>query len=412
MNLRFFIARRYIFSKKSTNVINIISGVTAAGLAVGTMALIVVLSVFNGLESLIVKRFNTFDTDLKVTPVTGKTFTPDTVFLAKLAVMPEVELFSETIEENALIRYNDIHHPFVIKGVDNRFRLMTGVDTMVVNGRFLLEYQGLPAAVIGLGVASYLSVSLNFTAPLKIYIPRRNSGYTDDPERAFKLKQIYPVGVYNIDPEIDQYVIVPIDFARNILELENEASTIEIKLKKEADSEKAEAKIQKLFGEKFNVRNRFEQHELIYKIMKSEKIIVFLILTFILLVASFNIIGSLSMLIIEKKDDIRTLNSMGMTFAEIRKMFLLEGWMLSALGAIAGIVLGVILCFLQIEFGLIKMEGSNPDSFIISAYPVEMRLKDFILTLITVLAIGFLASRFPVKYITRKYLPQEERNFR
>jgi len=409
LNLRYFIAKRYLFSKKSTNVINVISTVTIAGIALGTIALVVVLSIFNGLETLIVERFNSFDPDLKVVPVTGKTFIPDSLKLQMLNNMQGVKIYSESIEENALIRYQDIYHPFIMKGVSPSFSAMTGIDTMIVNGHFMLEYQGTPMAVMGMGVSSYLSVSLNFVSPLKIYIPKRTAGFTDDPEKAFNIKTIYPVGIYGIDPEIDQYIIVPIKFAREMLEYNKEVSALEIQLKPSANTKSIERAIQKLFGKKFDVKNRYEQHELIYKIMKSEKIIVFLILAFILLVASFNIIGSLTMLIIEKKEDIRTLQSMGMTMPEIQKLFLLEGWFISIIGALAGLLFGAVICLLQMKFGLIPMQGSTPGAFIVNAYPVEMRLLDFVITFLTVLAIGYLASRFPVRYITRRYM-SEERN--
>lgn len=407
MNLRYFIAKRYLFSKKSTNVINVISAITATGLAVGTMALIVVLSVFNGLESLIVERFNSFDPDLKIVPVVGKTFIPDSLTLKRLTETPGIKLYSESIEENALIRYEDIYHPFVMKGVSNSFSSMTGIDSMMVNGRFMLDYQGSPVAVMGMGVSAYLSVSLNFVAPLKVYIPKRNSEFTDDPDKAFKIKQIYPVGIYGIDPEVDQYIIVPLKFARELLDYKKEVSAIEVQLKSGANAHAIERSVQKLFGNKYDVKNRYEQHILIYKIMKSEKVIVFLILAFILLIASFNIIGSLTMLIIEKKEDIGTLRSMGMTIPDIRKLFLLEGWLISIIGALAGLILGALICFLQMKFGFVPMQGSTPDAFIVNYYPVEIRALDVVLTFATVLVIGYLASRFPVRYITRRYMAEE-----
>ncbi len=407
MHLKYFIAKRYLFSKKSTNVINVISAITVIGIAIGTMALVVVLSIFNGLESLIVNRFNSFDPDLKIIPVIGKTFIPDSTKLQTLTNMQGVKMFSESIEENALIRYENIYHPFIIKGVSTSYPLMTGIDTMIVNGHFMLEYQNNPVAVIGMGVSSYLSVSLNFVSPLKIYIPKRTSGFTDDPEKAFNIKTIYPVGVYGIDPEVDQYVIVPINFAREMLEYKKEVTALEIKLKPGANSKSIEREIQKIFGNSVSVKNRFEQHEVIYKIMKSEKVIVFLILAFILLVASFNIIGSITMLVIEKKEDIRTLQSMGMTMPEVRKLFLLEGWLISIIGAMLGLFLGAIICVLQQKFGIIPMQGSTPGAFIVNVYPVEMRLLDFVVTFLTVLFIGSIASRFPVHYITRRYISEE-----
>jgi lipoprotein-releasing system permease protein len=406
VNLRYFIAQRYLFSKKSTHVINVISGITALGIALGTMALVVILSVFNGLESLIVNRFNSFDSDLKIQPVIGKTFIPDSTTLKLLNETPGVSRFSEIIEENALIRYEESYHPFTIKGVSPTYAAITGIDTMMINGRFMLEYQGSPVAVVGMEVSSYLSVSLNFISPLRIYVPDRTSGFTDNPEKAFKIKNIYPVGIYSIDPDINQYVIVPISFARELLEYKKEVSAIEIQFNKGANETTVKRAIKKIFGTAFSIKNRYEQHETLYRIMKSEKVIVFLILAFILLIASFNVIGSLTMLIIEKKEDVVTFRSLGMSITEIRKLFLLEGWLISVFGALAGLAMGALFCVLQQKYGFIPMQGSSPNSFIVNSYPVDMRILDFIMSLVTVLIIGYIASRFPVRYITRKYMTE------
>jgi lipoprotein-releasing system permease protein len=406
LNLKLFIAKRYLFSKKSTHVINVISGITGMGIMLGTMALVVVLSVFNGLESLIINRFNSFDADLKIQPAMGKTFIPDSLFLKKLNEIPGVARYSEVIEENALIKYEESYHPFMIKGVSPTYAAITGVDTMMVNGRFMLDYQGSPVAVIGMEVSSFLSVSLNFVSPLKIYVPNRNTGFADDPEKAFQVRNIYPVGIYSIDPEINQYVIVPIAFARDLLGYNRELSALELQLNKGANENGVKKAVKNLVGKSFVVKNRYEQHETLYRIMKSEKLIVFLILAFILLIASFNVIGSLTMLIIEKKEDVVTFRSMGMSIPDIRKIFLLEGWLIAVLGAVAGLFLGAVLCLLQQKYGFIPMQGSTPNSFIVDSYPVDMKAGDFILTFVTVLSIGYVASRFPVRYITRRYMGQ------
>jgi len=407
MHLKYFIAKRYLFSKKSTNVINVISLITLVGIAIGTMALVVVLSVFNGLESLIVNRFNSFDPDFKIVPKYGKTFIPDSLKMEELKAINGIKMFSECVEENALIKYEKIYHPFIIKGVSPCYPSMTGIDTMIVNGHFMLDYNGEPVAVIGMGVSSFLSISLNFVSPLKIYIPKRTSSFSENPENSFNIKTVYPVGIYGIDPEVDQYVIVPIKFARELLDYTNEVSSIEIKTSKNANLNSLGNKIKSLFGDNVKVLDRYQQHELIYKIMHSEKIIVFLILAFILLVASFNIIGSLTMLIIEKKEDIKTLQSIGMTMADIKKLFLLEGWLISILGALLGIILGIIIAVLQQQFGFIPMQGSNPGAFIVNYYPIEIKFLDIVIIFFTVLIIGYLASRFPVRYITRKYIVDE-----
>ncbi|MCX7861834.1 MAG: FtsX-like permease family protein [Bacteroidales bacterium] len=405
MKLHWFIAKRYLTSPKTTHIINIISTITAVSFAIGTMALVIIISIFNGLESLIIKRFNSFDPDLKVIPIHAKTFVPDENCVLTLNSIHEIDRYAFTIEDKVLVKYHDIYHPFTIKGVDLTYADMTGLDTMVVEGRFSLMYQNQPVAVVGMGVVAHLSIGLNFVSPLKIYAPNRLANIHNSPEQAFIMKPIYPIGIYSVDPEMDNYVIVPIQFTRELFQYNKEVSSLEIKLKSLSDSDKIEQLLQSTFGNQFDVRNRFEQHQFLYQIMKSEKFIVFAILLFILLIASFNITASLTMLIIEKKEDIETLRSIGFSMKDIRKVFLFEGWLISIIGTISGIALGLIFCFLQHEFGIIPMDANNPDAFIVSAYPVEVRILDLFIIFMSVLTIGFLSSRFPVRFITRRYLP-------
>jgi lipoprotein-releasing system permease protein len=407
MNLHFFIARRYLTSPKTTHIINIISSITSISFAIGTMAIVIIISIFNGLESLIVKRFNSFDSDFKIVSVNQKVFKADAPLLLKITSIGEIEKYAFTVEETALIKYHDIYHPFTIKGVDLSYSDMTGLDTMMTSGHFSLIYQDRPVAVIGMGVSAYLSVSLNFAAPLSIYVPNRLADINSSPENAFIMKPIYPVGIYSIDPEMDNFVIVPIFFARELLSYTNEASSIEIKLKPGSNAHNVQKLIQKSLGPQFYVKNRFEQHALIYHIMKSEKVIVFLILLFILLIASFNITASLTMLILEKKEDINTLQSIGLSQKGIRRIFLYEGWLIAVVGTLSGVALGLIFCFLQHQFGIIPMEGSSPDAFIVKSYPVEVRILDIVAILVIILGIGYLSSRFPVRFITKRYLPDE-----
>ncbi|MGQ9846573.1 MAG: FtsX-like permease family protein [Bacteroidales bacterium] len=407
MNIHFFIAKRYLTSPKTTHLINIISSITGASFAIGTMALVIIISIFNGLESLIINRFNAFDPDLKIIPVYSKTFIPDNNFLLKIKSLDEIDRFAFTIEETALVKYHDRYHPFTIKGVDLAYTDMTGIDTMITSGHFSLMYQNRPVAVIGMGVSAYLSVSLNFAAPLNIYAPNRFANINSEPANAFVVKPIYPVGIYSIDPEMDNLVIVPISFARELFNYSNEVSSLEIKLKKSSDATKIEKTLQLALGQSFDVKNRFEQHQLIYQIMKSEKIIVFLILLLILFIASFNITSSLTMLIIEKKEDINTLQSIGFSLKSIKKIFLIEGWLIAIVGTLIGIVLGLAFCFIQYHFGIIPMEGSTPDAFIVQSYPVEVRPLDIVIIAIVVIGIGYLSSRLPIRFITKKYLPDE-----
>ncbi len=407
MKLHWFIAKRYLTSPKTTHIINIISSITVVSFAIGTMALVIIISVFNGLESLIIKRFNSFDPDLKVIPVLSKTFIPDNTFMLTLNSIHDIDSYAFTIEDKALVKYHDVYHPFTIKGVDLSYADMSGLDTMITEGRFSLMYQGQPVAVVGMSVVAHLSVGLNFVAPLKIYAPNRLASIHTSPEQAFIMKPIYPIGIYMVDPEMDNYIIVPIQFARELFQYQKEVSSLEIKLKHSASSEKVEKLLQNSLGEKFDVRNRFEQHQFIYQIMKSEKVIVFAILLFILLIASFNITASLTMLILEKKEDIETLRSIGFSMKDIQKVFLYEGWLISIIGALLGITLGLLFCFLQQHFGIIPMDANNPDAFIVKAYPVEVRILDLLVIFTSVLAIGYLSSRFPVRFITRRYLPNK-----
>ena len=404
MNIHWFIARRYFTAPKTTHIINIISSITAISFAIGTIALVIIISIFNGLESLVISRYDAFDSDLKIIPVNSKVFIPDKNLFSILNSIDEIDKYAFTLEDNVLVKYHDIYHPFTLKGVELNYADMTGLDTMIVNGRFSLMYQNNPVAVVGMGVSAYLSISLNFVAPLKIYSPNRLADINSSPENAFIMKPIYPIGIYSVDPDMDNFIIVPIKFARELFKYDSEVSSLEIKLKDRSFSNKVENILQKTLGPNFDVRNRFEQHQFIYQIMKTEKIIVFAILTFILLIASFNITASLTMLIIEKKEDIISLRSIGLSMKDIQKIFLYEGWLISIIGSISGIILGLIFCFLQKKFGIIPMEGSNPDAFIVKAYPIEVNLLDIVIILLTVLTIGYLSSRFPVRFITRKYL--------
>ncbi|MFH2141448.1 MAG: FtsX-like permease family protein [Bacteroidota bacterium] len=406
MNFAFFIAKRYLVSKKTTNVINLISLITVIGVAVGTMSLIVILSVFNGLESFVKSRFNSFDPDIKIIASSGKSFSSFDENIEKLKNGKDILYYTEVIEENALIKYKEVYHPFVIKGVESDFKKMASIEEMMLEGDFLLYFDSIPVSVIGSGVAGFLSVQLDFSDPLTIYMPKSSAkaqNINADPTQAFRIMSIYPVGVFSIDQEVDDYIIVPIQFAKKLLNYKDKITAIEISLKEEVSVDKFKKKIKKLLGKNYLVKDRYEQKEFIYKIMKSEKLIIFLILTFILIIASFNIIGSLTMLILDKKEDISTLRSMGANLKVIKRIFWFEGWMISICGALIGLGLGAMLCFLQTEFEFVKLQG-EADRLFITAYPVEMQIWDFIYVLFTVIFIGFFASWYPVRYITRKYL--------
>jgi len=407
MNFSFYIARRYLFGKKSQNAINFISLISVLGVATGTMALVVVLSVFNGFDEVVKSLFSAFDPDLKISLLEGKTFSPDQDAVRKISSLEGVAAISGSLEENALLMYGDKQYIATVKGVDDTFVDVSGIDSMVYDGTMKLHDENRPYAVLGQGVAYNLQVGLNFVNPLFVYLPKRvGTVNLANPDDAFKRKFIYPSGIFSIEQEFDsKYVLVPISFLRELLDYTDEISLLEIKLKNEVDISKTEEEIETILGPAYEVKNRQEQNELFYRIMKTEKWAIFLILTFILVVASFNIIGSLSMLIIDKKADIQTLRNMGANNRQISQVFLLEGWMISVIGSIIGVFSGILICWLQIRFELLKLTGSG--TFVIDAYPVDLQAPDVFLIWITVLFIGFLAARYPVRQINRRYLSSE-----
>jgi lipoprotein-releasing system permease protein len=405
VNFPLFIARRYLFAKKSRNVINIISTISVVGVSIGTMALIVVLSVYNGFDNLVRSLFNSFDPDIKITLVEGKTFVPGPSMLDSLRAHPGVIHLAEVIEENVLIRYGERQYIATVKGVSEEYVEMSGIDSMIIDGDFILQKGETPYAVIGQGIAIYLSVGLSFITPLNIYVPKRTGRVTLSPENAFNRKYLYPSGVFAIQQDFDsKYMIVPIWFARDLLDYNQEVSALEIKLSGNTDEDLLIMDIQELMGPAFEVKNRLQQQELLYRIMKSEKWAIFFILAFILVVASFNIIGSLTMLIIDKKKDISTLRSLGTDLERIRRIFFIEGWLISFIGAMLGLLIGSLVCWVQQEFGIIQLQGSG--SFVINSYPISMEWLDFVFIFLTVLLIGFVAAWYPVRYITRRYLSQ------
>ena len=407
MKLSLYIAKRYLFAKKSRNAINVISAVSVAGVTVGTMALIIVLSVFNGLELLVTSIFNTFDPDLKITAAEGKTFVADTSKLKLLAGVNGVSCYSQTIEENVLLKYADRQFVATIKGVDDSYISVTDIDSAMWEGEFMLKNEkGRAYAVPGIGIAQYLGIRVNFITPLFIYVLKRTAGSTLNPEDAYNREYIYPSGIFQIEQSYDsKYIYVPLEFVRELIENYNGISSVEIRFSDDADARAIQKDVKDIFGDDFVVRNRFEQQELFYKVMRSERLAIFFILTLILIIASFNIIGSLTMLIIEKERDIEILKSLGADNKLIRRIFIFEGWLISILGAVAGIILGFFVCWLQQTYGIVKLQS---DSLIMDAYPVVIKLKDFIIVPATVLIIGYWAAWYPVRYLTKKYLVENE----
>lgn len=404
MKLSLYIARRYLFAKKSRNAINIISAISVAGVTIGTMALIIVLSVFNGLEEMVRSIFGTFDPDIVITINEGKVFVPDQEMVYHLTSIEGVEDYSLVLEENALLKYGDKQYIATVKGVEDSYSRITGLDSVMWDGEFLLRGEsGREFAVVGQGVANNLGIGLNFINPINIYVPRRTgSASSINISNAFIRKFIFPSGIFNIEQEFDsKYIFIPINMMRELLEYETEVSAIEVKLDPLADVGGVQKNIEERFGSQFSVRNKYQQHEIFYKVMKSERLAIFFILSFILLIASFNIIGSLTMLIIEKEKDIGILRSLGADKPLIRKIFVFEGWMISLFGALTGLLLGILICWLQMQFGLVKLQG---ETLIIDSYPVVIKTGDIIMVAGTVLIIGYWAAWYPVRYLSRKFL--------
>ncbi|MDD5184511.1 MAG: ABC transporter permease [Paludibacter sp.] len=402
LSFSFRIARRYLFSKKSHNAINIISGISATGVGVGTMALVCVLSVFNGFESLIADMFSTFDPDLKITLAEGKNFDVNSPELNEVRKLKSVAYFTEVVEENALLRFKDKQMPATIKGVSDDFSKMTRIDSIMYDGKFQLYDGAFQRAVPGVGVASILGLGAHFIDPLIIYAPKRTGKINLlRPETSFNQIGTFISGIFSVKQlqYDDHYVLVSISLARELFEYDkNKVTSVELKLTSPLDQEKVQKQIQAILGDRFQVKNRYEQQESFFKIMQIEKWITYLILCFILLIASFNIIGSLSMLIIDKKADIETLRDLGANNQLIKHIFLFEGWLIAAVGALGGIGIGAMLCLLQEHFGFLKL-GSG---YVVDAYPVVTNWLDMVLVFVTVLTMGFLAAYYPVRYIRTK----------
>ncbi len=406
MNLPLQIAKRYLFAKKSHHAINIVSWISVCGVSIATMAMVCTLSVFNGFQDLFSALFCSFDPQLKITPIEGKVFSPNTPSFKELKNWEEIAVFTEVIEENALLRYNDKQVPATLKGVSTNFQQLTSIDSILLDGEFKLSDDVTDYATIGVGLASILNTGLSPIDPIEVCVPKRNAQISMiNPAASLENRFIFISAIFSIEqPEYDEkYLIVPIDFARKLYKYQEEVSAIELKLHDNISTEQTKKKIKQLLGNQFKVENQYEQQAEFFKIMNVEKWIAFLILCFIMLIATFNIIASLSMLIIDKREDIMTLRNLGADNQFIVKIFLLEGRIISAGGAIVGILLGIILCWLQQEFGLLRLGGGN-NQFIVDAYPVQLRWSDIIFIFVAVISIGFLAVWYPIHYMGNKWI--------
>ena len=410
MNLSFYIAKRYLFSKKSHNAINVISGVSVCGVALATLALVCTLSVFNGFQDLVSTFFTAFDPELKITATSGKVFDGHDIRIEKLHDFPEIEVFSESLEDNAMVQYNGKQAMVVIKGVEDNFSHLTAIDSILYGrGEMVLYDEIVDYAIPGVELTSILGTGIRFLDPLEVYAPKRGTQINvANPASSFNVSYLHSSGLVfavNQQKYDASYILTSLKFARNLFQYDTEVSSIELKLKEGVDVEAFADKIGGILGDDFIVQNRYEQQADTFRIMQVEKLISYLFLTFILLVACFNVIGSLSMLIIEKKNDVVTLRGLGADDRLISRIFLFEGCLISFLGALVGVVLGLTLCLVQQEFGILTLgSGASAGAFVVDAYPVSVHWQDVVLILITVLLIGFLSVLYPVKFFSRRLL--------
>ncbi|WP_337395620.1 FtsX-like permease family protein [Prevotella sp.] len=402
MNFPFFIARRYVFSKKSTNAINVISAISVVGVAVGTMALVIVLSVFNGFHDLVASFFTNFDPQIELVPTQGKTAPADDPLLDQIRKMPEVSVHTDVLEDQGLAVYGDRQQMVTVMGVDENFTQLTNIsDILYGDGEFSLQAANLFYAIPGIRLAQDMGLGARFEGYLKLYAPVRRGQITElaDPSEGFVVDSLISPGVVfavNQAKYDRDRVICSIGFARRLFDQDGMLSSLQIRLKPGSDLGAVKKQMREIVGSKYRVLDRFEQQSDTFNIMQIEKVLAYVFLTFILMVACFNIISSLSMLIIDKKADAATLRNLGATDKQIRSIFLFEGRIISAIGAVVGILLGLLLCWLQQEFGLVHM-GDSAGSFVVNAYPVSVHYDDVAIVFVTVLLIGWAAAWIPTR---------------
>ena len=408
MNFPFYIARRYLFSKKSTHAINVISGISVVGVAVATMALVVTLSVFNGFHDLVASFFTQMDPQLKVIPVKGKSAPANDPILTKIRQLPEVEVATECLEDQALAVYDDRQMMVKIKGVEDNFDQLTHIrEILEGDGTFELHAAEINYGIPGLGIAYQMGLGYTYKNPLRIYAPRREGQLNmADPTDGFVEDELYSPGVVFCmkQGKYDKnYILTSLDFARNLFQQDGMLSSLELRLKPGSDFDHVKEQMQTFASGKYQVLDRYEQQDDTFRIMKVEKLIAYIFLTFILMIACFNIIGSLSMLIIDKRNDVQTLRNLGANDSQICRIFLFEGRMISVIGAIIGILIGLLLCWMQQQFGIVRL-GSSEGNFVVDAYPVSVHPWDIVLIFFTVIAVGFLSVWYPVRYFARRLL--------
>ncbi len=395
-NLPLRFALRYLFARKSHNVINIISGISVAGMAIGTAALIIILSVFNGFNKLVSDNLGDVQPDLVVKPAAGKAFVPDSTAFAWLYGQELVHNMSSVIEEQAFIAFDGKQSLARVKGVDSVFEEESPLQNHITDGIFSLHRGTAPRAVVGSSLAWSMDINPRFIAPLEIYYPDREGSFSlSNPAASLRSTKVAVAGLFAINAELDaELVIVPIETMRELLDYDDEVSAVEIRVT-EGTPDKAldglAAELSERLGPDYEVLDRYRQNEALYKMMRYEKLAIYMILIFIVIIIAFNIYSSLTMLIIEKKDDIGTLRSLGAPEPMTRRIFLLEGWLISLLGLVIGLVLGIAFVLLQQKYGLIRMPGS----YIISAYPVILKTSDILWTVVGVALVGYLIALLP-----------------
>jgi ABC-type lipoprotein release transport system permease subunit len=379
--------------------------ISVCGIAVATMALVCALSIFNGFTDVVATTFSAFDPELQISPAKGKVFDPAGAKIEQVKALPEIAFTSESLEENALIKFADRQEPIVLKGVSPGFEKMADIDKLIIDGSFTLREGDIENGVIGAGLAMFLGVRAGFLDPVELYVPKRNERINlANPSTAFTQSGAFVSGVFALNQQKydDQMFIVSIDLARELLRYDKEISSLDIKVKDGYDIDKVHSKIKSIIGDDgLVVKNRFEQQADLYRMVNVEKWVTFLILSIILIIAVFNVVGSLTMLIIEKDEDVRILKSLGANNKLITRIFLFEGWLITLVGAVSGLVIGLIVCLLQQYFGLLKL-GSTPGAFVIDAYPVSVQVWDIVLIFITVNIIGFLAVIYPVNNLRKR----------
>ena len=406
MSLSLKIAIRYLFSKKSHSAINIISMVSICGVAVTTMALICTLSVYNGFQDLIASLYSSLDPQIKITPATGKTLSLQDPSIKSLTEWQEIDAIAPVIEENALLIYRNRQMPVLLKGVPDNYTRVSNIDSILLDGNFFLKDSIANYATIGVGVANRLEVRAHYVYPLFVYTPKRKAKVNlANPSNAFNEDRMFATAVFSVNqPEYDdQMVIVPLDMATKLFDYSHQASALEIKLKPGTNEKRTISSLSEHLGEDYLVKDRMMQQETSFRMMQIEKWMTFLILAFILMIATFNVIGSLSMLIIDKQNDIKTLQNLGADEKLISIIFLTEGWLISAIGAGTGLIAGIFLCWLQQEYGLLRL-GQTSGAFIVDAYPIHLLWSDAFAVLAIVTLLGFPAAWYPVKYLRNKWL--------